>query len=86
MFRHQSHEYALADSHFLLGANCMTGAISTLCRSDVMLRREMMDVAARPSVVRAVTLMARTAAAVALTGLLPLFFIGYLAGSILLDE
>jgi len=46
----------------------MTGAISTLRRSDVMLPREVMDVAARRLLVPAVTLMARLAAAVARTG------------------
>ncbi len=46
----------------------MTGPTSTLRRSDVMLPRELMDVAARLSVVPAVTLTARLAVAVARTG------------------
>lgn len=61
-------------------------ATSTLYRSDATLLREMMGVAAQHSVVRAVILMGRSAAAVALMGLSHLSILSPLFRLVLLAE
>lgn len=81
LFRCQSYEYTLTDPSSLLDARYTMEVTSTLYRFDATLLREMMGVAAQPSVVRPVILMGSSAAAVALTGLSYLQFFRHFADS-----